>query len=331
MVTSSDMTPDSANATTADGAASLHVDASLVDQRKHALRRSQVRNRVEDTLGVQLWEAGPDYSLPDNRLVAIYYSKIHRDRDPFLGIRNRIKNDDILVLLLGNEDHPYHLVFPRAETLIRHRESFRSTGGDRMVPPIRVSNGSFSLWKPSKGLEISLDDRIDAYHELLCPPEQQDSRSNKIGRKFVEDDEDALPRAAASSLSDPDLVGRGHRAHKHTRNALAMYLKSLGIQPLDPTPFDPPFDLAWRNGGALYVAEVKSITRENEEHQLRLGLGQLLRYCQLLRKRVEGIVPVLAPELKPRDPEWHQLCKELNIRLVFPPDFENLMSDTTTL
>ena len=130
-------------------------------------------------------------------------------------------------------------------------------------------------------------------------------------------------------VADPDLVGRGNRAHKRTRNALGAYLISLGIQPLDPVPSDPPFDLAWWKGGILYVAEVKSLTRENEERQLRLGLGQLLRYSHLLRKRAEHVIPVLVPELKPRDSEWGQLCKALNVKLVFPPNFEALIDETT--
>ena len=62
--------------------------------------------------------------------------------------------------------------------------------------------------------------------------------------------------------------------------------------------------------------------RENEERQLRLGLDQLLRYSHLLRKRAEYVIPVLVPELKPRDLEWGPLCKALNVKLVFPPDFE---------
>lgn len=78
----------------------------------------------------------------------------------------------------------------------------------------------------------------------------------------------------------------------------------------------------------LYVAEVKSVTRENEEHQLRLGLGQLLRYCHLLRSRSEHVIPVLVPELKPRDPEWYHLCKALDVKLAFPPEFAAL-SDVT--
>ena len=194
---------------------------------------------------------------------------------------------------------------------------------------IHVADGSFALRRPSKGLAIPLDDRIDAYHELIYPPDQAKAGTTPIGRNFIEDDESIVPRAAAPGPPDPDLVGRGNRAHRHTRNALAARLKSLGIQPLDAAPSDPPFDLAWWKGDVLYVAEVKSLTKENEEHQLRLGLGQLLRYCHLLRKRADHVIPVLAPELKPRDPEWGQLCKALNVRLAFPPDFGALIDETT--
>jgi hypothetical protein len=172
---------------------------------------------------------------------------------------------------------------------------------------------------------IPLDDRIDAYHELLYLSEQAEAETIPIGRVFVEDDEEAAPRASAPGQPDPDLVGRGSRAHAYTRNALAAHLKSLGIQPLDPAASDPPFDLAWWRGGVLYVAEVKSLTRENEQRQLRLGLGQILYYCYLLRGRAEHVIPVLAPERKPRDAEWGQLCKTLNIRFAFPPDFETLI------
>jgi 5-methylcytosine-specific restriction protein A len=295
---------------------------------KRAQRREQVRSRVEAVLGRALREVGPDYILPDGRLVAIYYSKIHDDGSTFLGLKNRTKNDDILVLLLGDETYPKHLVFPQAESLLRHKEGFRPVGHDRRAPYIYLNDGSFVLRPPSKGLAIPLDDRIDAYHELLYPPDQAEAGTTPIGRTFVEDDEDAAPRPAAPAQPNPDLVGRGNRAHRRTRNKLAAHLKSLGIQPLDPMPSDPPFDLAWRQGEVLYVAEVKSLTRANEEHQLRLGLGQLLRYSHLLRKRVEYVVPVLVPEQRPRDPEWDKLCKALSVRLACPPGFEALGDHT---
>jgi len=38
---------------------------------------------------------------------------------------------------------------------------------------------------------------------------------------------------------------------------------------------------------------------------------------------------VLVPELKPCDSEWLRLCKELNVRLAFPPDFDALTDETT--
>jgi hypothetical protein len=304
--------------------------AGASPKEKHAQRREQVRRRVEDILDEVLQEADPDYVLLDGRLVAIYYSKIRDNGRTWFGVPNHIRDDDILVVLLGDATYPTHLVFPRAEALLRYKEGFQSVGGDRLSPPVHVINGSFMLWRPSRGLRVPLDDRIDAYHELLYPTDPVEAATAPIGRNFVADDENLVPRSAAPGAPDPDLVGRGNRAHRHTRNALAAHLESLEIQPLDYTRSDPPFDLAWWKDEALYVAEVKSITRENEEHQLRLGLGQLLRYCHLLRRRAEHVVPVLVPERMPRDPGWGELCRALNIRLAFPPDFEALFSETVS-
>ena len=301
------------------------LDAAAGDKR--AQRCDQVRERVEAILGEPLQSRGPDYILSDGRLVAIYYSKIHKSGEVFLGVSNRIRNDDILVLLLGDEIRPEHLVFPRAESLLCYRERFSSVEGDRVVPPIRLIDGSFKLWRPSKGLAVQLDDRIDAYHELLSPLSPAQAATTPIGKPFTEDDEDAVPRPGTPGMPDPDFVGRGNRAHKRTRNALAAHLKDLGISPLDPVSTDPPFDLAWRKGNVFYVAEIKSITKKNEEHQLRLGLGQVLRYCHLLRTRADRVIPVLVPELRPRDPEWVQLCDAFGITLVWPPDFKALTDE----
>jgi hypothetical protein len=40
----------------------------------------------------------------------------------------------------------------------------------------------------------------------------------------------------------------------------------------------PNFDIAWIDGSRVFVGEVKSMTPDNEEEQLRLALGQVLRY-----------------------------------------------------
>ena len=39
------------------------------------------------------------------------------------------------------------------------------------------------------------------------------------------------------------------------------------------------FDIAWEDEGTVFVAEVKSLTTENEEKQLRSGLGQVLGHA----------------------------------------------------
>ncbi len=65
------------------------------------------------------------------------------------------------------------------------------------------------------------------------------------------------------------------------------------------------------------MAEVKSITAENEEHQLRLGPGQVLRYRQRLAALGhDPVVAVLVPERQPRDPSWRELCQDLEVVLL---------------
>jgi hypothetical protein len=85
---------------------------------------------------------------------------------------------------------------------------------------------------------------------------------------------------------DPTLVERGVRDHATTQNRLAEYLRSVGIEPRSPTVDEPDFDVAWMVNGRPFVAAVKSITPYNEEKQLRLGLGQVLRYSYQLGTRV---------------------------------------------
>ncbi|MGE0025601.1 MAG: hypothetical protein AB7O78_02615 [Thermoleophilia bacterium] len=116
---------------------------------------------------------------------------------------------------------------------------------------------------------------------------------------------------------DVEIVERGLRGHVSTEIALAEALEDLGITPLSPGVGDPNFDVAWRQDGVLYVAEVKSITERNEERQLRLGLGQVLRYRALLAAKEDGDVrAVLVPERAPRDPTWWDTCAASGVRLL---------------
>jgi hypothetical protein len=122
---------------------------------------------------------------------------------------------------------------------------------------------------------------------------------------------------------DPALAERGLRGHTDTQNELASVLDNAGIEPRRGLPPGPNFDLAWQKDGTVFVAEVKSITAENEEHQLRVGLGQVLRYRQqLFALGHHRVVAVLVPERQPRDPSWRELCQEVEVVLLCRNELE---------
>lgn len=124
---------------------------------------------------------------------------------------------------------------------------------------------------------------------------------------------------------DPDAVDRGLLGHAATQNALADAVRGAGGMPLSPKSADPPFDVAWLVGDTLWIAEVKSITTSNEETQLRLGLGQLLRYAHQVRHRYPSLRLVLAVEHEPTDPAWREICESCSVTLVGPSSFRSLV------
>src|SRR5205823_5984563 len=113
---------------------------------------------------------------------------------------------------------------------------------------------------------------------------------------------------------EPEVVERGVRGHASTQNQLAQHLRSIGLEPRSPKSGEPNFDIAWKEGNRLFVGEVKSITASNEEKQLRLGLGQVLRYAYQLRGSEEP-VPVLIVERRPNDTTWEDICSGLGVVL----------------
>jgi hypothetical protein len=120
---------------------------------------------------------------------------------------------------------------------------------------------------------------------------------------------------------DPASVERGVAGHADTQNALAAAVETAGLAPRSPRGDEPDFDLAWQREGTVFVAEIKSTTPANEERQLRLGLGQVLRYRALLSRRHRDVRAALIPEREPADASWPELCRELNVVLAWPETF----------
>lgn len=126
---------------------------------------------------------------------------------------------------------------------------------------------------------------------------------------------------------DVEVVERGLRGHVDTETALAAALQAHGITPLSPGPGDPNFDIAWRTENGLAVAEIKSITPSNEERQLRLGLGQVLRYRSQLASRTDlPVHALLVPEREPTDPSWTAVCAEVGVQLVPGPQIASKLT-----
>jgi hypothetical protein len=116
-------------------------------------------------------------------------------------------------------------------------------------------------------------------------------------------------------------VDRALQSHARTQDALAAAGRESGLRPRSPIPGEPTFDLAWEDGATIVVAEVKSLTKRNEEKQLRLALGQVLRYAHLLSAKGRSVRPVIAAEREPADPSWLELCEAAGVTLVWSGAF----------
>jgi hypothetical protein len=143
-------------------------------------------------------------------------------------------------------------------------------------------------------------------------------------------DEDVAVSQCDPFTIDPSLVERGVRGHRRTQNALAQYLRAHNVQPLPPGPGQPNFDLGWRIGDHFFAAEVKSLTDANEERQLRLGLGQVLRYRHILSNSYSSATAVLVAEREPKAPGWPELCHTLGVLLCWPDSLASTLDKRLT-
>ena len=213
------------------------------------------------------------------------------------------------------------------------RDRLRKEHGDPLYFPFAPYKGQ-SL-RPFQGYMVKFPKDLVTLLGLPMPrrapenvPDQPEGELSP-GAEYRPADTEVAVSVANPMTYDPALVERGLRGHRVTQNALADALKRVGLVPLSPSSHDPDWDVAWRRDGKLYVAEVKSLTDSNEERQLRLGLGQVLRYRQ--RVADPNPVAVLVTERKPTDVSWLQLCKQLQIHLVWPETWGVLLPRGTGL
>jgi hypothetical protein len=151
------------------------------------------------------------------------------------------------------------------------------------------------------------------------------AESSAVGARYRSANEEAAVSERDPFSIDPTLVERGLRGHAATQNLLAEHVRALGAEPRSPSAKEPNYDLAWELNGTVWVAEIKSMTNSNEEKQLRLGLGQILRYRQLLQIGDRRVRALIAAEKRPTDGQrWVELCESLEVLLTWPEKFEEL-------
>jgi hypothetical protein len=153
--------------------------------------------------------------------------------------------------------------------------------GDTFPAPARVGRrfglSNMALIHGFREIDRTVAEKLDA----LFPA----TPTLAIGTRYLLRPPPAPTAGALPFAVDPDLVDRALAAHHSTVDRLARWVASRGFDPRLPTATEPQYDLARFEGDVLNVAEVKSVTKENEEQQLRLGLGQVLRYRELLGSR----------------------------------------------
>lgn len=133
--------------------------------------------------------------------------------------------------------------------------------------------------------------------------------------------ESVRSRGAQPWSRDPSEVDRALSAHARIERLVADAAVAAGWEPKAYAPDDPVFDLLLERAtgiGPLVVVEAKSTIASNEEKQLRLALGQVMRYRQLLRRPNRHVIAMIAVERPPTDSRWSELCAEADVMLVWP-------------
>ncbi|HMA37339.1 MAG TPA: hypothetical protein VKY74_23000 [Chloroflexia bacterium] len=151
------------------------------------------------------------------------------------------------------------------------------------------------------------------------------TRAGRLGQPYRRPPEDRTIAAAVPFAVDPLVVERGTQAHARLQNRLADHVTGLGLKPRTPGPGDPPVDLFWRGDTVIWVAEVKSLTAENEDQQLRLGLGQVLHYRHMLQRGGYTVQALLLVERPPRYAQWMELCRGVAVLLAWPENLTEVL------
>lgn len=180
-----------------------------------------------------------------------------------------------------------------------------------MLPDRSWNAGLLKAWQVVHGIIL---DQNDSDAEV---PEDLAARIEYPA--YVQADDQLELQALPADVKDYNALERAVRSHAELQNAFAAELVHQGLPPLSPRESPPFFDVGFRVGSTFVVAEIKSATTSNLEFQMRIGLGQVLRYAHSLLVRHQLVKTAIVVELEP-DEGWKSLLYDLGIHLVWKRD-----------
>ena len=184
--------------------------------------------------------------------------------------------------------------------------------------PYELADGIGRDGKPRKVIMFRLHRVLEPKELGTQTPDSQDPIDD-FGRKYIFADEESRDVAESELFSaDPNLLDRALQIHSLTQNTVANWVIGSSLTPHSPASRYCDFDIAWESDFGKVVCEVKSLSDENEVHQFRLGLGQVLEYAQKLEA-----LPVLMFSRRPTQSALIDAANKAGVVVLWPEILNN--------
>lgn len=184
--------------------------------------------------------------------------------------------------------------------------------------PYELADGIGRDGKPRKVIMFRLH-RVLEPHELGNQIPDSQGPADDFGREYIFADEESRDVAESELFStDPNLLDRALQIHSLTQNTVANWVIGSSLTPHSPASTYCDFDIAWESDFGKVVCEVKSLSDENEVHQFRLGLGQVLEYAQKLEA-----LPVLMFSRRPTQSALIDAANKAGVVVLWPEILNN--------
>ena len=184
--------------------------------------------------------------------------------------------------------------------------------------PYELTNGVGRDGKARKVIMFRLNRVIDSHIEVLDGTDDSNVVT-EFGHYYVFANEEARNIEVSELFSsDPNLLDRALQIHSITQNTVANWVLGESLTPQSPNSISCDFDIAWESDFGRIVCEVKSLSDENEIHQFRFGLGQVLEYAQKL-----DAIPVLMFSRMPKQVELIRAANNAGVAVLWPERLSN--------